>query len=177
MQEYHIYLSKTGDGDGIVLLNGSMIPVLPCTLSVTATETVTFFALPDASSLFTGWEGDLTGTTNPTSFTIASNMTIIVGFASTVPVELISYSVTAVSNDVNIQWATATETNASHFIIERKLSDGEWFETGNVRAAGTSTTTKNYDFVDKNVAAGKYFYRLKQVDFDGRFQIFDAFDI
>ena len=177
LPQYLIYLSKTGDGDGIVLLNGSMIPVLPCTLSVTATETVTFFALPDASSLFTGWEGDLTGTTNPTSFTIASNMTIIVGFASTVPVELISYSVTAVSNDVNIQWATATETNASHFIIERKLSDGEWFETGNVRAAGTSTTTKNYDFVDKNVAAGKYFYRLKQVDFDGRFQIFDAFDI
>jgi hypothetical protein len=177
LQEYHIYLSKTGDGDGIVLLNGSMIPVLPCTLSVTATETVTFFALPDASSLFSGWQGDLTGTINPISFTIASNMTIIVGFASTVPVELISNSVTAVKNNVNINWSTATETNASHFIIERKLSDGEWFETGNVRAAGTSTTKKNYEFVDKNVAAGKYFYRLKQVDFDGRFQIFDAFDI
>lgn len=94
-----------------------------------------------------------------------------------VPVELASYSVTAVKNDVNIEWSTATETNASHFIIERKLSDGEWMETGSIKAAGTSTTTKSYSFSDRNVATGKYSYRLKQVDYDGTSETFTAIEV
>ncbi len=107
-------------------------------------------------------------------FSPYSNQATIV---TMVPVELASYSVTAVKNNVNIEWSTATETNASHFIIERKLSDSEWMEAASIKAAGTSTTIKSYSFSDRNVATGKYSYRLKQVDYDGTSETFSAIEV
>ncbi len=111
---------------------------------------------------------------NTTLFSPYSNQATI---TTMVPVELASYSVTAVKNNVNIEWSTATETNASHFIIERKLSDSEWMEAASIKAAGTSTTTKSYSFSDRNVATGKYSYRLKQVDYDGTSETFTAIEV
>ncbi len=94
-----------------------------------------------------------------------------------VPVELTSFTVTTDKNNVNLAWSTATETNSNQFIVERKISGGEWTETGTVKAAGTSTTTKTYSFSEKNLAAGKYSYRLRQIDFDGSTQTFDAVEV
>jgi hypothetical protein len=111
---------------------------------------------------------------NTTLFSPYSNQA---GVVTIVPVELASYSVTAVKNNVNIEWSTASETNASHFIIERKLSDTEWMEAGSIKAAGTSTTTKSYSYSDRNLATGKYSYRLRQVDFDGTSETFTAIEV
>jgi len=94
-----------------------------------------------------------------------------------VPVELTSFTVTADKNNVNLAWSTATETNSNQFIVERKTAGSEWTEAGTVKAAGTSTTTKTYSFSEKNLTAGKYSYRLKQVDFDGSTQTFDAVEV
>lgn len=94
-----------------------------------------------------------------------------------VPVELTSFTVTADRNNANLVWATATETNSQHFIVQRKLGEGEWTDAGIVKSAGTSTTTKNYSYTDRNLAAGKYSYRLKQVDFDGTSQTFNAVEV
>lgn len=94
-----------------------------------------------------------------------------------VPVELTSFTVTADKNNVNLAWSTATETNSNQFIVERKVTGGEWTEAGTVKAAGTSTTTKTYSFSEKNLTAGKYSYRLRQVDFDGSTQTFDAVEV
>ncbi|GAB1441403.1 hypothetical protein MASR2M39_02370 [Ignavibacteriales bacterium] len=111
---------------------------------------------------------------NTTLFSPSSNQATV---TTMVPVELASYSVTAVKNNVNIEWSTASETNASHFIVERKLSDGEWMEAASIKAAGTSTTIKSYSVSDRNVATGKYSYRLKQVDFDGTSETFTAIEV
>ncbi|MBK7867106.1 MAG: T9SS type A sorting domain-containing protein [Ignavibacteriales bacterium] len=113
-----------------------------------------------------------------TVFTLSSNN----GFGAykllnAVPVELASFNATANVNNVNVDWVTSTETNSADFIIERKSSNGNWQSAGSVKAAGTSTSSRAYSFIDKNVATGKYSYRLKQIDFDGSTTTFNAIEV
>jgi len=89
-----------------------------------------------------------------------------------IPVELTSFSASVVNNIVSLSWTTATELNNSGWDIERKsaiVKDDSWTKIGFVKGSGSSTEVKSYLFKDENVASGKYNYRLKQIDFDGKF--------
>ncbi len=68
-----------------------------------------------------------------------------------------------------LTWQTATELNSNYFDVERKVSGSEWNSIGRVTAAGNSTRTIDYRFVDENIAGTISFYRLKQIDLDGSF--------
>jgi subtilisin family serine protease len=88
-----------------------------------------------------------------------------------IPVELSSFTASANSNSVTLNWKTATETNNSGFSIERKSpNDERWIEVGFVPGFGTTTEIKNYTFTDDDLKMGMYSYRLKQVDLDGTFE-------
>ncbi len=95
--------------------------------------------------------------------------------SNTVPVELLSFTVSSIENTVNLNWITATETNNSGFEIQR-LKDSKieklkvWENIGFIKGNGTSTELKSYSFVDKDLTSGKYQYRLKQIDFNGSFE-------
>lgn len=90
------------------------------------------------------------------------------------PVELSSFNATVHNNDVTLKWSTASEINNSGFNIERKLaSENDWKVAGNVAGNGTTNTTQNYNFLDRNISSGRYDYRLKQMDFNGNFQYFN----
>ena len=90
----------------------------------------------------------------------------------TVPVELISFTATANSNVVILNWSTATETNNSGFEILRFAQNdkNDWRKIGFVPGHGTTTETQHYSFTDNDVKAGKYQYKLKQIDYDGSFE-------
>jgi hypothetical protein len=95
-----------------------------------------------------------------------------------VPVELTSF--TASTNNIGqvvLNWQTATETNNRMFEIQRKTDNSNYSTIGFVDGAGTSTEQHNYTYVDKNVNAGNYTYRLKQIDFDGHFQYSDEVNV
>lgn len=113
-----------------------------------------------------------------TVFTLSSNNGLgAYKLLNAVPVELASFNATANVNNVNIDWVTSTETNSAEFIIERKASNGDWQTAGSIKAAGTSTSSRAYSFIDRNVATGKYSYRLKQIDFDGSSATFNAIEV
>jgi len=94
------------------------------------------------------------------------------------PVELTSFTARACGNAVELKWATAMEVNNFGFEVERRWGNGEavnrgkgeWQKIGFVEGHGTSNTPHQYAFTDKNVLAGKYAYRLKQIDRDGKFK-------
>ncbi|MCK6603453.1 MAG: DUF4623 domain-containing protein [Ignavibacteriaceae bacterium] len=94
-----------------------------------------------------------------------------------VPVEFASFAAAAEGRNAVLNWSTATETNAKEFVIERKSGSEEWSSAGVVRAAGTTTTTQNYTFTDKNLNSGKYQYRLRQIDFDGTFAFSNTVEV
>lgn len=87
----------------------------------------------------------------------------------------LSYFDAIVENNtvVRLNWQTASETNNSHFEVQRS-SDGILFERiENVPGAGTSSQVNTYTTLDPKPHKGLSYYRLKQVDFDGQFTFSD----
>ncbi len=67
-----------------------------------------------------------------------------------------------------LQWTTASEKNNEQFIVQRS-ADGEHFQAvGKVEGAGTSTQTVDYLFRDYLTGNDDMYYRLEQVDYDGK---------
>ena len=105
---------------------------------------------------------------DPSNSTVTIPVTMQIGV---IPVELASIAANADRNNVTLKWSTATETNNSGFQVERKFKGtNEWTKLSFVSGKGTSTEMNNYFYNDKNLAVGKYSYRLKQIDFDGTFE-------
>ena len=87
-----------------------------------------------------------------------------------VPVELNTFTAKANGTEVTLNWSTATELNNYGFEIQRKVLSSDFAAIAFVKGQGTSTQKNEYSFVDKNLEEGKYSYRLKQVDMDGKFE-------
>jgi carboxypeptidase T len=96
-----------------------------------------------------------------------------------VPVELTSFTANAGSNNVTLNWTTSSELNNMGFEVDRKsmLNNSSWQKIGFVEGSGNSTTTKTYSFIDENPVKGSTLYRLKQIDFDGSFRIYNSVSV
>ncbi len=94
-----------------------------------------------------------------------------------VPVELSSFTASAVNGEVTLNWTTATETNNRGFEIERKSSTSGYQKVGYVAGFGTTTEPKSYTYSDKDLGTGSYTYRLKQVDLDGSSKYSNEVDV
>ncbi len=86
------------------------------------------------------------------------------------PITLGDFYLKTFSDYTSIYWTTLSETNCDYFEVQ-KSTDGINFVTiGEVTGAGNSSTLINYSFRDETQNTGTVYYRLKQVDFDGKFQ-------
>jgi hypothetical protein len=84
------------------------------------------------------------------------------------PVTLLSFTGQLVNESVKLSWTTAQETNSKEFIVERS-ADGRTFKAlGKVAAAGNSNHSINYSYTDAQPIIGMNYYRLQQVDIDGK---------
>jgi len=76
-----------------------------------------------------------------------------------------------VNNDrVDLSWASTSEKNISHFIIEKSIDGKNYSQAGLVFAYDNTTETMNYPFFEKNIKAnnnGVIYYRLSSVTNDG----------
>ena len=93
---------------------------------------------------------------------------------SALPVTLTSFTTECDNGIPILNWTTATEQNSDYFEIEKSIDGIEWVGVSKIQAMGNSNTIKDYQFYD--MTAGGYFegyYRLKQVDFDGKFEYFE----
>lgn len=91
-------------------------------------------------------------------------------FSSTVlPVKWLSYAVTQESSGNTITWATTSETNNSHFEVERSNDAQAWDWIATVASKGNGNLVQKYAYTDEDLPAGECFYRIKQVDFDGKY--------
>jgi len=83
------------------------------------------------------------------------------------PVELVAFSATRIGDNVQLKWQTATEVNNFGFDVERSTDGKSFNKIGFVAGHGTVNTPQNYTFTDGSNAA-QLFYRLKQIDRDGK---------
>jgi hypothetical protein len=99
--------------------------------------------------------------------------------ASVLPVKLTSFQANCEDAGYNsVTWQTESETNSSHFIVERSRDGDVWLTGSSIPAAGTSNTLKNYTYTDMSAGANfEGYYRLRQVDFDGEEEVFGPISI
>jgi photosystem II stability/assembly factor-like uncharacterized protein len=83
------------------------------------------------------------------------------------PVELISFKANSINNKVFLNWSTATEINNRGFEIQKSTDKINWQMIGFVKGNGTTTKKNYYSYIDNDIEMVKYYYRLKQIDFDG----------
>lgn len=105
------------------------------------------------------------------AFNLTWNLTNGASLDCTVlPVELISFEALPAGDEVDLQWVTASETNSDRFEVERSRDGIEFTTIGSVPAAGTSSMTTHYGFIDSSPHSGLNHYRLRQVDVDGHWE-------
>ncbi len=86
----------------------------------------------------------------------------------TLPVTLASFDARLLKDHkVELDWATASESNSDHFEVEHSNDGRNWTAIGQVEAAGNSETMQLYSFTDDAPWSGVTYYRLAQVDRDG----------
>jgi type IX secretion system substrate protein len=92
------------------------------------------------------------------------------GTVSDLPVRLTAYSATATANgtQVNVAWSTAQEVNNKYFIVQRSADTSRFDDLDTVAAAAPRGGGHSYAYVDRSPLAGPDFYRLEQVDLDGK---------
>ena len=96
--------------------------------------------------------------------------------ATTLPVTLTAFTATKLTeNKVQLNWSTASEINNKKFEIQRTENEKlEWQNIGSVEGNGTTNSLQNYQLNDDISTslnrANTVYYRLKQIDFDGRFE-------
>lgn len=84
------------------------------------------------------------------------------------PVELTSFKGEKKGNAVYLKWQTLSEQNNAGFEIERSADGQRWERIGFVQGNKSTTTASNYQYIDANPKFGANYYRLGQIDFNGK---------
>lgn len=122
-----------------------------------------YFGLTDVA-----FDTDGDGFTKTNSLPAAGWTSITLGYPVNLPIELSGFNAKNINDEIELFWETKSEINNSHFIIERS-ADGQSFEDiGQVQGSLNSNSTNYYDFIDRQPPSRLAFYRLHQVDLDGR---------
>ena len=88
------------------------------------------------------------------------------------PIQLMYFTATPSESSVTLEWKTALEFNNDYFNVYRSI-DGVTFEKiGKVKGHGTTQTPRTYHLMDRPLLPGTYYYRLEQVDYDGKSESF-----
>ena len=89
------------------------------------------------------------------------------------PISLSSYSVSLMANGTaTIIWSTATEVNNSHFVVEKSIDGINYNAIATL--AGSNISNTQYKVVDTKVVDGINYYRLVQIDNDGKRTVFSV---
>ncbi|MBL7752131.1 MAG: T9SS type A sorting domain-containing protein [Chitinophagaceae bacterium] len=84
------------------------------------------------------------------------------------PVTFGSFSASRARNGVQLSWSTVTEVNNSGFVIQHSGNGAQWTDLTFIAGAGNSATEKRYGYLHTSPVKGSNYYRIKQVDIDGR---------
>jgi SdrD B-like domain len=131
-------------------------------------------------------DSDITDVINGTSMPFAIDYGVIINNVDIglrfkpLPVELLYFDGkrNTVKNVNELYWSTILEVNNDYFVIKRSLNGSDYEDLTKVKGNGTSTKKQDYAYVDdRSDRAGDYYYKLVQVDYDGREQTYGPIKI
>jgi len=142
-----------------------------------ATYTGSTFTLPLAlgtvNSTMNGYKYRLIVSTSQASLTNVvctyfNDFTLIVTAGGPLPVQLTSFTGSYSNSIAALNWQTSQELNSDYFELFRSYDGVNFTSVTKVKSAGYSNTIKNYSFLDHVSGSNHVYYRLKQVDINGK---------
>ncbi|MEL6593021.1 MAG: PA14 domain-containing protein, partial [Bacteroidota bacterium] len=142
-----------------------------------------FSNFPNEFSLLSGQSGfiqrerggqkSITSSLQAVSAGSSGNIAVPIRREAQLPVEFLEFQATVVNESIQLNWITAWEQNNERFVIERSLDGRVFGIIGEVMSTGDSQSPQSYQFEDpdRHLAhmIDRWYYRLRQVDFDGQF--------
>jgi hypothetical protein len=114
-----------------------------------------------------------------TADNLCDDATVTVTFptASTLPVSIINFSGERSGSNVTVKWTTTFENNNKGFEIQRSIGGGDYKTVGFVNSKGvdgSSQVSMSYEYKESNSTTAFSFYRLLQLDKDGRYKVYTS---
>lgn len=93
------------------------------------------------------------------------------GTFTPLPITLSSFKAECMgSNNTQLRWTTEMESNNDRFEIEKSIDGKNYTTIATVKGNFNSSVTQQYQFNDNKVFQRTNFYRLKQIDVDGKYE-------
>jgi hypothetical protein len=111
--------------------------------------------------------------TNSTTLTMGYNEFEVANPGLVLPIRFRSFDLRKTPQGVILNWQTEMESNCKGYTVERagnKMQFKTMALVNSVAAGGNSEGSLSYNYTDPTPAAGTYFYRIKQIDWDGTYQ-------
>ncbi|MBN8865474.1 MAG: T9SS type A sorting domain-containing protein [Sphingobacteriales bacterium] len=86
----------------------------------------------------------------------------------TLPVHWLGFSARQQAQGILLSWSTATEEGSKHFDVEHSTNGSSWSRVATIAASGNSTTVQQYEALHASPASGSNYYRIRQIDADGK---------
>ncbi len=160
---YHVYKSTTEFGKYIRITN---IPITNTSYS-------------DATFVSGNWymvRAIRYQTTGSGTFINASAGIFVQG-SFTLPINLVSFTGKNIGNSNILNWITNNEYNNDRFEIERSEDGINFYKIGSANSKGNNSTKQTYEFYDTQYRKEKNYYRLLQIDIDGKKTYFNIVSI
>jgi hypothetical protein len=116
---------------------------------------------------YVGTDGTISGPMFANQTTSASPLGFISGIV--LPVKFVGFNLARQDNSILVQWEAVEEMNSSYYEIQRSTNGNDWTTISNVAASSNTTTSHSYSYIDRAAAATLLYYRIRQVDIDGKF--------
>jgi len=91
--------------------------------------------------------------------------------SAALPVSLVSFEASKIGKSVTLEWTTAQERNNAGFFVQYSSDAQNWVDLTFIAGQGNSDRFNNYTFKHQEALGSKNYYRLKQIDFDGQYQM------
>src|SRR6476661_966051 len=112
------------------------------------------------------WDGTDPDITGPEKADVTTGG--FVPFGNPLPVKFIGFTVTRDQKNVLVQWSTAEEINVNLFELERSTDGKTWSTIAYMAASGNNNKVQDYSYTDRNFTAALGYYRIREVDMDGK---------
>lgn len=86
------------------------------------------------------------------------------------PIELTYFHGELIDKTVVLNWETLSETNNEYFIVFKSNNGNDFKEIGRILGSGNSNVNIQYTYIDDTPFNGNNYYKLRQVDYDGKFK-------
>lgn len=165
---FYVEYSTTAAGNNWVALQSSTASAVPQTTTPVWISLGGVFNLPVQALRFRLRLSDGTTAGCGNDFAIDDIKFVGCPEGGPLPVKFRDISATQKGSGVTVNWSTAGEYNNKYFEVERSLDGVNWAPMSKVNGAGNSTAILKYNAYDARPSAGYNYYRVKQVDVDGK---------